>query len=80
MKLNRSPYSANVALRLVIAGQALVLSQVGPGFVVLREQILESIGPGEGRVDVIIDNSVASSNTHFFPHGVQTGLKELIYW
>ncbi|PAY19277.1 hypothetical protein CKO51_11720 [Rhodopirellula sp. SM50] len=73
--MQRSRYSAQVVLKLAIAGQVIALSQVGPGFVVLQETPEESTLSGYGRVDVIIDNRIASSNEHFFPHGIVSGSK-----
>jgi hypothetical protein len=80
MARKRSPYSAQVVLKLFIAGQVISLSQVGPDFVVLRDVPTQAREAGKGRVDVIVDDRVASSKEVFFPHGIVTGSKKASYF
>ena len=65
-------------LRLAIAGQVLALSQVGPGFVVLKD--FANVEGESGRLDVIIDQRVASSREVFLPHGIQPDSKRAVYF
>lgn len=80
MSRNRVPYSANVVLRLAMAGQVWALAQVGPDFVVLKDLPTSSEDADTARVDVIVDNRVASSRTVFLPHGIVSGRKRIIYF
>ena len=74
----RSAYSATVVLRLIIAGQVLALAQVGPDFITLRESV--EIAPStSGRLEVIVDERVATSKEIFMPHGTADGLKRVLY-
>ena len=75
MSETRKPYSAEVILRLVVADQVLALSQVGPSFVLLRE--FAEAESGNGRVEVIIDQRVASSRQVFLPHGISRDSKRV---
>jgi hypothetical protein len=80
MSIKRTPYSPKVILQLAIAGQTIALSQVGPDFFVLRDLPTVSQSSGNGRVDVIINNCVATSKTVFLPHGMEHGLKRVSYF
>lgn len=80
MAVRRSPYSAQVVLTLSIAGEVLSLSQVGPDFVILRDAPTKESLSGQGRIDVIVDAKVASSNEFFFPHGIVPGSKKIAYF
>ncbi|MCA9135130.1 MAG: hypothetical protein KDB00_00185 [Planctomycetales bacterium] len=74
----RTAYSAKVVLRLIIAGQALSLAQVGPDFITLRDA--GEIAPStSGRLDVIVDDRVATSKEIFMPHGTADGSKRVLY-
>lgn len=79
MARQRSPYSAQVVLKLVIAGQVFSLSQVGPDFVVLRDTPTQATEGGIGRVDVIISDRTTSSKEVLFPHGISLGSKKACY-
>ncbi|MEM6776553.1 MAG: hypothetical protein AAF670_02785 [Planctomycetota bacterium] len=80
MSRKRSPYSSHVVLRLVIAGQVISLSQVGSSFVVLRKNASKTWESCDGRVDVIVDDRVASSTRVFFPNGIEAGSKKASYF
>lgn len=80
MSRQRSPYSANVVLRLAMAGQVWALSQVGPDFIVLRDSPDVPKDADNGRVDVIVDNRVASSKHVFLPHGIAPSMRRVIYF
>lgn len=80
MARRRPQYSAEVVLRLAIGGQTLALSQVGPGFVVLQQLPTDSAEPATGRIDVIVNNRVASSESFFFPHGLCQESKHVDFW
>ena len=80
MSGKRTPYSSKVILRLAIGGQTLVLAQVSHDFIVLRDVPTLSQLSGNGRVDVIINNRVATSKTVFLPHGVENGTRRVSYF
>ena len=80
MSGKRTPYSSKVILRLAIGGQTLVLAQDGPDFIVLRDVPTLSQLSGNARVDVIIDNRVATSKTVFLPHGIEDGTRRVSYF
>ncbi len=80
MSIKRTPYSSQVILRLAIAGQTIALAQVGPDFFVLRDLPTVTQLPGSGRVDGIINNTVATSKTVFLPHGIANGSKRVSYF
>lgn len=76
----RSPYSTQVVIKLSLAGQVYSLAQVGPDFVVLREFPKQSEKSNTGRLDVIIDDRVATSKQVFLPQGIVCGSKKASYF
>lgn len=66
-------HSAKVSLRLIVKGQTLVLSQVGPADMVVRmpcDPIMEGC---DAELVITIDEHVETSSI-FLPQGVQAGL------
>ncbi|HVU87228.1 MAG TPA: hypothetical protein VHD36_07900 [Pirellulales bacterium] len=66
-------YSAEVSLRLIVNGQTLVLSQVGPADFVVRapcDSIAESC---DAELVISVDGNVKARHV-FLPQGVQAGL------
>lgn len=67
-------------LRLALAGQTRLLSQVGPDFILLRDLPTLSEDSASGRVDVIVDDRVASSRSVFLPYGIVSGNRRVTYF
>jgi hypothetical protein len=66
-------YSAEVSLRLIVKGQTLVLSQVGPADFIVRapcDPITESC---DAELIISVDTNVKTRQV-FLPQGVQAGL------
>lgn len=80
MVRKRSPYSAQVVIKLFLAGRVYSLAQVGPDFVVLREFPTQAEKSNTGRLDVIIDDRVATSKPVFLPQGIVCGSKKASYF
>lgn len=58
----------------------LDLAQVGPDFVILRGPLVESQKTTSARLDVIVDQRVATSKTVFLPHGIAAGTLQVTYF
>lgn len=56
------------------------MAQVGPDFVVLREFPTQAEKSNTGRLDVIIDDRVATSKPVFLPQGIVCGSKKASYF
>ncbi len=76
----RRHHSSKVVLQLAFAGQVLGLSQVGPDFMILKALPKSSESAMAGRVDVIVDDRVASSQKVMLPYGILAGTKKITYF
>jgi hypothetical protein len=66
-------YSAEVSLRLIVNGKALVLSQVGPSDVVVRAPCDTIADSCNAELVITVDGNIKTRQV-FLPHGVQAGL------
>jgi len=80
MAVNRIPYSSSVKLKLSIDGNDLELAQVGPDFVILRTPLADAQLTTSARLDVIVDQHVATSKRVFLPHGIAAGTLRVSYF
>ena len=71
-------HSAIVELRLIVAGVALQLSQVGPDHAILKVP-MGAVAAGYARIEVIVDNKVTSSKEVFLCHGIPESSRRVAY-
>lgn len=77
--LSREHFSTTVSLKLIVAGREIVLSHLGPDYMIVRENDVP-ITEEHGKLVVRVDSSCRGQDV-VLPQGVPAGrFRQVAYW